>query len=200
MKPDLHIYSFNYEPTGQRPYVDHEHPDNADNNDWDLFIGIEEGKIPIEHYQPVIFYVHKRDALSWDIYPGGGFHLISKRAKEIIYPFAQDYFRFLKAYINDQPYFIPDRTKDIDCLDRERSEFMTFADFRMTDPDRKRTITESDHYRIMEINKYRFKKERIDDPSMFSVPEINGAIFITESGVKAIESAGLKGFEFKLLD
>ena len=49
--------------------------------------------------------------------------------------------------------------------------------------------------RVREIKKYRFRKELISDPLLFSIPEMPD-LLATQSMAPLIEQEGLRGFKF----
>jgi len=201
MNESLHIYRIKVSRFKERPKLDLDHPKYLERTDFTKIVDIQEGELGLEEYEPLEFYTDDPGALEWDAFwPALELGLISPRAKEIIQPFADQYFIFLEASLNDNLYFVLIVNERLDCFDRENSEFMTFADLARKQNEDKATIDANDELHIFRTEKYRFKKELIPDPCMFSVPEINGEVFITESGKNAIEQAGLKGFEFLLLD
>jgi len=182
MNESLHIYRIKVSRFKERPKLDLNHPKYSGANDWDNILAIEDGELGLEEYIPLVYYTDDPGALEWDAYyPALKLGLISPRAKEIIQPFADQYFIFLEASLNDNLYFVLIVNESLDCLDRERSEFMTFADFALSDPEDDMPITESDYYRIMEISKYRFKKELIPDPCMFSERSLIHPLLLSQS-------------------
>lgn len=106
--------------------------------------------------------------------------LVSALAKEFISTSVPDSCLFLPIRINSQPFFFLVPRKVLDVLNKEASEVEFFP---------------HDKNRVMIIRKYRFKKEQIDDPSIFQIPENPIRVFITDSLSKNMKASKLIGFK-----
>ena len=127
------------------------------------------------------------EANHWDFYCcEASTGVFSPRAIEVLRPYFQRDFPLLPVTVNGQSFFMLHANDQLDCLDLEKSEIL-----RLDPPD--------EHVIVM-IEQYVFKKQLIDDPLLFSIPERRTFLFVTESIPKIVEEAGLRGFRFDLLD
>ena len=95
--------------------------------------------------------------------------------------------RFLEFQINSESFFLFYSDRQVECLDRVRSDITYFQS--------------SD--RVMMVDRYEFRPGLINDCDIFTVPELRGGMFfwgqetfVTPSARAEIERAGLVGFWF----
>jgi hypothetical protein len=150
-------------------------------NDW-LRVGqVLRGQRDEAEYPKVLILALHPQATAWDFYFSGSvFGLMSERAVDLLEPFAANYFKFFQAWLNGASYFFLKSKRTLDCLDRDESHLVPFP---------------SNPSRIMEIKRYRFHKNRIDDPLLFSIPEIP-ELFATPTVEAIMREEGLRGFQF----
>jgi hypothetical protein len=127
------------------------------------------------------FLVTGPDPTAWDCYAcGGTLGVFSQKAMTVLAPFAHRCFETLRVSINGAPYYVL-RTKDtLDCLDRNRSIIKVFP---------------HDPGRIMQVDRFRFRKELVPDPIMFVIPEGPFHLFASDGVERAIRAGNLRGFE-----
>jgi len=136
---------------------------------------------PLKGYKPPRYVCEHPDAKSWDYFPHmGSKGVLSKGAVELLTPFAKDYFEFLPLTINGAPYYFLRIKQVLDCLNRERSEF----------------LMDDENGSIIMIERVVFRVDEIPDSSFFCVPEARTGPFGTEDVVDVIQGHKLQGFRF----
>jgi hypothetical protein len=177
---------FLVEPTVEedRPLIDFQFEENRSNN-WLAIDQVLRGERPIEEYPAAHISVMHKAATEWDFYSvPGTFGLFSQRAVDLLAPYTSDNFDFLEARLCRLPFYFVKTRRLLDCLDRQRSVLVWFR---------------SDPTRVKKIERHSFRKDLIEDPSLFSIPEQHG-LFATQSVRTFIEQRRLKGFKFTDLE
>jgi hypothetical protein len=132
--------------------------------------------------QYLAFVVDDPRALEWHWYsiPGTG-GMWSRRAKELLWPYARQYLRCFETSLNGTPYYILrlDEELALDCLDYHRTELNRFPSSG----------------RVARVLRYAFRPNTICDPLTFHAKD-SSDILCTESVRQMILNAGLKGFSF----
>ena len=163
----------------ERPEIRFELKENQ-RADWLSIDEVLRGERPLTDYREPEVVVLDAGAELWDFYlVPGTLGLLSARAVDVLAPFADKHFDVLPARISGSPYFFPRTKAALDCLDHERSSLDWFDDERT---------------RVMRIRRFRFHKDRIEDPLVFNIPEDEFSLFATQSVRAAIRRAGLNGF------
>jgi len=160
------VYELDCSVEEDRPFIDFEQPENA-RQDWGMINEMIDDRVAVERPISIVITVGSPDALDWDFYMlPGTLGVVSRRAREVLAPFANRHFDFIELRLNDAPYFILRGTCPLDCLNRSRSELLFFK---------------SNPAKVMEIRRYSFNRSVITDPIMFWIPERTGRIFCTPS-------------------
>jgi hypothetical protein len=121
----------------------------------------------------------------WDFYScSGSFPAFSPRAIQILSPYFDDRFVPLLAHLEGHSYYCLRCLKRTDCLNRAASEIEYFGD----------------PPRVLMIKKYAFRQERLGDPIIFAIPELDFELFCTDSIPAVVEKAGLRGLDFQVVD
>lgn len=107
--------------------------------------------------------------------------LVSERARRALGELKLPGVEFLALTVNEEPFFALRVSRQIDCLDRERSRIQYF---------------QSDPTRILTIRRHVFRKEHVPDPALFELPGSRARLFATVGVKLAAENAGLVGIEF----
>lgn len=123
----------------------------------------------------------------WDFLGYGGvIGFLSERLFFKLSEFSGESFWGLPVLVDKAPYYVPLKRTATDCLDEARSDIKYF--------NHKPDV-------IMWINKFKFVPERVSDPMAFCTPDNPvGEIFVTNGVKQAIESMGVFGVDFRLLD
>lgn len=103
-----------------RPQIDYQDPrttlDPANTSNLEVY------SHPLASKSTATFYSANPATSRYDFYPAPGtLGLLSKRAEEVLRPFAAPCFGFVAATLNGLPYSFIVRTATIDALDLERS-------------------------------------------------------------------------------
>jgi hypothetical protein len=85
----------------------------------------------------------------------------------------------LPLALTDESYFVYNATRQVDALDEDRSELVRFGSGR-----------------IMDIKRYEFRPEHLQRATIFRLPQVQGAVFVTDRFVERVAEAGLTGFDF----
>jgi hypothetical protein len=116
---------------------------------------------------------------------------VSQRARAAFEALGVPGMRFLGFRVNGEPFFLFYTDRQVDCLDRERSDVVYFR---------------SSPQRVMHVVGYSFKEERLRPCDVFTVPELSDGMFfwsqetfVTDAARAAIEGAALVGLRFKPL-
>lgn len=122
----------------------------------------------------------------WDFYKCSTFGAFSQRAVEALMPYLGDHFDLLPARLEGHRYVCLHCRSRIDCLDTSASEIEYYDDLVPQE--------------VMAIEKYAFHKEAIPHPVIFAIPEMVFDLYCTDPIPKIASKAGLKGFDFRLVD
>jgi hypothetical protein len=116
---------------------------------------------------------------------------VSARARAAFESLGVPGMRFLEFRVNCEPFFMFYTDRQIDCLDRERSEIRYFR---------------HSPQRVMQVVGYAFAEDRFWQCDVFTTPELCDGMFfwsqqtfVTGAAKAAIERAGLFGFRFEPL-
>jgi hypothetical protein len=116
---------------------------------------------------------------------------ISDRARIAFEALGVPGMQFLKFRINGESFFKFYTERRVDCLDRQGSEITYFS---------------SSQERVMDVTKFAFVRERIQDCDVFTVPELSTGMFFwsqqkffTELARSAVDASGLVGLRFEEL-
>ncbi len=180
------LYRFGPSTEEGRPRIDFEDPQNV-GEAFDVSSEVLWGERPQSEYlEPQIFVDHPQ-ATEWDcyLYPGASC-FYSNRAKQLLEPYCKKCIEFYPARLNGAQYWCIKVVERVPWVDNEQSKFTYYEN----DPD----------MTIDKIIKFVFRKDLIDDPSLFLVPETWNWKYCTESLKTMIEQAGLRGFSFEDTD
>lgn len=180
-----HVYRLEASREPRRPQIDFEIPKNGRDAPWLEIDGFALGHRKPEKFPAIDLTVKHAKATDWDCYrSGAATPMFSERALNVLSP-ALTFFSILKMTINGSEYGLLCRSQTLDCLDRKQSQITMFP---------------HDPKRIMEIEKYVFRKTLLSDPLLFMIPESDGELFATDSVKTLVENAGLRGMNFTVLD
>lgn len=175
-----HVFIIGSSLEEDRPQVSFEVPQNANCVNWLRTAEVLDGKRDVSEYEIPHLIVDEPDATSWDFFRcAGTFGIMSTRAVSALRPLAAGSFEFLDASINEAPYFFLRQVSSADILDHEHTDGKRFP---------------HDATRFMRITRYAFQKSKIQDPSIFAVPDAGYRIFGTDSVEGLIRSSNLRGF------
>jgi hypothetical protein len=109
--------------------------------------------------------------------------VFSQRAVDTLSDLLHANGEFLPLVCSEGTYFAFNVTRVIDALDVQRSEVKRFSDGR-----------------IMRVVRYEFVPDILEGLSIFKIPETaRMEVFVTDPFVSRVQSAGLVGFDFKLV-
>jgi hypothetical protein len=160
---------------GNRPEIDYEKNSKID---WLLVSECLDRTKPASEYLSINISIDNSEALEWDYYRcSGTFGLFSERAVDLLGNNAFQDFELVPAAVNSQRYFFLKCLKKTDCLDRDASVYVPF----------------DDPIRLMTIQKYVFKLQKIRAERIFCIPEYK-AIYCSQV-IEHTISKPLKGFK-----
>lgn len=124
------------------------------------------------------------DDLSFEALPSdfpslGTIPVFSERALEALTDLLRDNGEVLPLTSDHGSYYAFNVTTVIDAIDEHRSTVQRFRDGA-----------------IMEILEYEFVSERVQDRTIFKVPQLLSDVFVTDIFVQEVRRAGLVGFAF----
>jgi hypothetical protein len=117
--------------------------------------------------------------------PGLSTHIpvFSPNAAKTLADFLKLSGELLPISCDKKEYFVFNVTKVVDALDRASSNLKLFSDGE-----------------IMDVIRYAFFPKRLIGIELFKIPQMVLAdVFVTDPFVERVESAGLKGFKFRLV-
>jgi hypothetical protein len=177
MQPATKVFEIRTSLESGRPEIDFELSENAQ-IDWGFVGQVLEGSRPIQDYSTIHISVQHPEATDWDFYScAGTFGIFSQKVVDLIGADAFNNFELIPAQVNGKGYFFLKCIKRIDCFDRDKAEFIPF---------------DGEPIKIMTIQKYMFKLDKIDAKHIFCIPE-NENIYCSE-GHSLLFSNTLKGF------
>jgi hypothetical protein len=157
-----------------RPEIDYE---KNSKTDWLLASECLDGSKPVTECPSIDLSIDHSEALEWDYYGcPGTLGLFSGKAVHVLGGNAFQGFQLVPAKINSQSYFFLKCFKKTDCFDRAASTYVPF----------------DDPIRLMTIQKYAFKLEKIDTKRLFCIPEYK-SIYCSDE-VQSLISKQLRGF------
>ncbi len=107
----------------------------------------------------------------------------SARAKQLLGPLIDDLGQWLALECDEAPYWLFNVTHTADALDEPRSEIARFRDGR-----------------VMDIDSFTFKPEKLIGELLFQVPQCLGTPnLVTQDFVDLVHQHGLTGFSFRLV-
>lgn len=110
--------------------------------------------------------------------------ILNEKSYKILYPYIKNEVQIFKTKSENDNLYVVNVTNIIDCLDYDKSEIKRFPS--------------SD--RVMRIIKYVFKIEKLNNTTIFKLPENpKGKSYVTEEFKKVVEENHIKGFKFKEL-
>jgi hypothetical protein len=115
--------------------------------------------------------------------PGLSTHIpvFSSRAVTAVMDLLQDSGELLPIVCDDEYYSIFNVTRVVDALDEPKSKLRLFSDGK-----------------IMDIDRHAFFPEKLKGIHIFKIPQsVLMDVFITDTFVDIVKTAGLKGFEFR---
>ncbi len=143
------------------------------------------GEIPLDqnYFSGLNFKVYSK-IKEFDVYFISLEFVISARAKELFQEILgedNEGIEYVQCMTNKMPSYFLKINRKIDCLDYKNSD-----------------IERSKHHPelVTKISKYVFERKNIQDIDIFRIPERKGLTFVTESVMKAVQGAGLVGFQF----
>jgi len=165
------------------PMIDHRLPENSYQRiNWPKVGRILRHEAADCEYETPHLRVKGRGVKNCHFYHvAGTFGVYSKEVIDLIGCYMDQYFDFIDVTVNDLPFYFIRQIGTLDCLDRSQSEWIPFPD----DPEA-----------IMRITTYRFFKDKIDDPIVFTVPDTPTEVFATQTIKDTIEQSGLRGLIF----
>lgn len=111
-------------------------------------------------------------------------YIINEKAYKVLYPYLKKHSQIFQLKNEDNIFYVVNVTDIIDCIDYDQSEIEYF----------------SSSNRVMDIEKYVFKKEKLKNATIFKLPEFpKGISYVTENFKKVVEENNIKGFKFKEL-
>lgn len=167
----------------ERPEIDFEDEVNGQ-NDW-LTVGeVLDGIRPVIDFPIVSVQVRQPDATQWDCFMVAGTRgLFSQRFIDAVGNASLQGITLHPAKLNGRTYYFLRCEKPVDCLDRYKSVFETFA---------------HDPSRVMDVSHYAFRSESLPADACFVLPELPD-LLLTESVVQRLKAANLKGVRVQLL-
>jgi hypothetical protein len=108
--------------------------------------------------------------------------LFSKRAVDALGPYLEHCFIPLPSTVEWVPFFFLHTKRTIDALNIAESDIAYVGT------------------KVIAVDRYRFYKKRLNDPLIFSAPQIVPCVFVTDSIPEIVEKAGLTGFVFPCVD
>jgi len=103
----------------------------------------------------------------------------SQRAVDKLLDLLVENGELLPLGLTDERYFVYNATRQVNALDEDRSELVRFSSGR-----------------IMDIKRYAFRPEQLQSATIFRLPQVRGAVFVTDRFVERVAEAGLTGFDF----
>ncbi len=111
-------------------------------------------------------------------------YIVNERAYKVLYPYVKNHSQIFKIKSDDKIFYVISVIDIIDCLDYNKSEIKYF----------------SSSGRVMDVEKYVFKTEKLKNATIFKLPEFpKGISYVTEEFKKVVEKNNIKGFKFEEL-
>ena len=110
--------------------------------------------------------------------------ILNEKSYKVLYPYLKNHSQIFKIKSDNKIFYVVNVIDIIDCLNYDESELKYF----------------SSSGRVMDVEKYVFKTEKLKNATIFKLPEFPKAIsYVTEEFKKAVEENNIKGFKFKEL-
>lgn len=181
MERDIEIFEISPSTEDDRPQIAFDAEANQ-RIDWQKLDGVLRGQRPIGDYDEVRVSIPGPRACSWGFFSvPGTLGLISAIAVDRIGHSVFRHFDLLPAKLNDATFYFLKPKEYLPCLDREKSEIITFR---------------ADPGRVKEIRKYSFNKNMLSDPLVFSIPEALSRLYATTTVYNRVVESGIPGFRF----
>lgn len=110
--------------------------------------------------------------------------ILNEKSYKALYPYLRNHSQIFKIKSDNKIFYVVNVIDIIDCLNYDKSELKYF----------------SSSGRVMDVEKYVFKTEKLKNATIFKLPEFPKSIsYVTEEFKKAVEENNIKGFKFKEL-
>lgn len=110
--------------------------------------------------------------------------ILNEKSYKVLYPYLKNHSQIFKIKSDNKIFYVVNVIDIIDCLNYDKSELKYF----------------SSSGRVMDVQKYVFKTEKLKNATIFKLPEFPKSIsYVTEEFKKAVEENNIKGFKFKEL-
>ena len=110
--------------------------------------------------------------------------ILNEKSYKVLYPYLKNHSQIFKIKSDNKIFYVVNVIDIIDCLNYDESELKYF----------------SSSGRVMDVEKYVFKTEKLRNTTIFKLPEFPKSIsYVTEEFKKAVEENNIKGFKFKEL-
>ncbi len=110
--------------------------------------------------------------------------ILNEKSYKVLYPYLKNHSQIFKIKSDNKIFYVVNVIDIIDCLNYDESELKYF----------------SSSGRVMDVEKYVFKTEKLKNATIFKLPEFPKSIsYVTEEFKKAVEENNIKGFKFKEL-
>lgn len=156
-------------------------PENSD--DWDKIEDLFDGTSLQHVWQPMRVKLIREDGKDGD-FPSlvPYVPVFSARAKGALANIIASYGEFLPLTCVDSDLFAFNVTKILDALDEDASDVQRF----------------SSSGRIMSIDRYEFRAEKLKQSVLFKIPQFRRSyVFVTDQFVERVQSSRLMGFTFQ---
>lgn len=109
--------------------------------------------------------------------------ILNEKSYKALYPYLKNHSQIFKIKSDNKIFYVVNVIDIIDCLNYDKSELKYFSSGR-----------------VMDVEKYVFKTEKLKNATIFKLPEFPKSIsYVTEEFKKAVEKNNIKGFKFKEL-
>lgn len=110
--------------------------------------------------------------------------ILNEKSYKALYLYLKNHSQIFKIKSDNKIFYVVNVIDIIDCLNYDKSELKYF----------------SSSGRVMDVEKYVFKTEKLKNAIIFKLPEFPKSIsYVTEEFKKAVEENNIKGFKFKEL-
>lgn len=110
--------------------------------------------------------------------------ILNEKSYKVLYPYLKNHSQIFKIKSDNKIFYVVNVIDIIDCLNYDKSELKYF----------------SSSGRVMDVEKYVFKTEKLKNATIFKLPEFPKSIsYVTEEFKKVVEENNIKGFKFKEL-
>ncbi len=110
--------------------------------------------------------------------------ILNEKSYKALYPYLKNHSQIFKIKSDNKIFYVVNVIDIIDCLNYDKSELKYF----------------SSSGRVMDVQKYVFKTEKLKNATIFKLPEFPKSIsYVTEEFKKVVEENNIKGFKFKEL-